>query len=147
MPGEGKSYIIDNRIYVTWGGYSQLKCLESLYDYALNNYRNYDRIFLLSCLDYIIYSRIEFLNYCEDNADKEFIRVYNITKGERKNQLERIMLYHLFRDIHLPHKSFIRRALIGGSKYFLKAIGVRRKPYLLVNGKNGMFIQVHNGQV
>lgn len=132
LSGKYNTYILDDRVYVTWGGYSQLYAQEKLLEAALTNDSLYDRFFYISGLDYPLCSPNKLQLFCTENADKEYIRVYNITKGNDNYLSPKIKYYHYFRDIHLPHKSFLRRAIIGGSKLFLKAIGVKRNPFFYV---------------
>lgn len=132
--GKYNTHILDNRVYVTWGGYSQLHAQEKLLEAALKNDPLYDRFFYISGLDYPLCSPDKLQLFCQENADKELIRVYNITKGYDYYLTTKIKYYHYFRDIHLPHKSFFRRAIIGGSKLFLKTIGVKRNPFFYVEG-------------
>ena len=135
MSGIFSTYIIKDRINVAWAGYSVMDCEDILLEHALKSNANYDRFFFLSGLDYVLYSPKKLQQFCEDNVDKEFLRVYNITESNRHDLLIRIKYYHFFRDIPLPARSFLRRAIIGGGKLLLIALGVRRKPYFFVNGK------------
>lgn len=131
-----KIIFLKNRVSVAWGGYSQIKCQSLLFQQALNSSQKYERFVYLSGLDYPIYSPKEIQTYFEKYPDTEFVCGYNISKSKNRTQLNRIQLYHFFRDIPLPHKSFIRRCLIGGTKLALKYLGFRRKPYLNINGQN-----------
>lgn len=86
-----------------------------------------------------LYSQVLTIPYmgtsCRKNNNKEFVCGYNITTSGNKNQLNRIVLYHYFRDVPLPHKSFFRRALIVGTRLLLSLTGIRKKPYITVDGK------------
>lgn len=135
MDGEFSTYILEKRVYVTWGGYSQLYCQRLLLEAALNSNKDYDRLFYISGLDYPICSPKELDEYCLRNRDRELIKAYNIRNGCDKNLKSRVCLYHFFRDIHLPHKSFLRRAIIGGTKLLLKYIGLRKKAYVIIEDK------------
>ena len=97
--------------------------------------KDYDRVFILSGLDYLLYSPERFRRFCEEHRDTEFVYGYNITKSGNKRQLSRIVLYHFFRDIPLSHTSFLRRAVVGGSMLLLKYLGIRKRPYIIVNGR------------
>ena len=73
--------------------------------------------------------------YCEEHKGEELMTAFNLTQGNIKRQRNRVCLYHFFRDVPLPHESIIRKIIIGGSKLFLKYIGVRRNAFLTVNEK------------
>lgn len=132
-----KVVLLNKRVPVRWGAYSQLDALELLLEYTLSNNknRNYDRIFFISGLCYPLFSKKKLQEWCEEFKGKECITAFNITKGKDLKQLQKINLYHYFRDINLPHKSCIRRIIIGFAKIFLKNIGIRKKPYLVINGE------------
>lgn len=134
MDGQYSTAVLKERHYVTWGGYSQVKSEESLLDSALNNTANYDRFIFLSGLDYPLCSKEQLQKYCTENTNKEFVRAYNITKGNDQSQLNKLRYYHFFRDVHLPLTSFIRRTLIFSSRFIIKLIGITRKPYFNANG-------------
>ena len=72
MNGQYSTQIIEQRHYVTWGGYSQIRCAESLLDSALKDAANYDRFIFLSGLDYPLCSKEALQEYCTENANKEF---------------------------------------------------------------------------
>lgn len=123
-------------INVYWGGYSQVLCEKFLLQKAIaESGKIYDRIFILFGLDYLLYSPKRFKRFCEKYRNKEFVCGYNITRSYNKRQLKRIVLYHYFRDIPLPHKSFLRRAIIGSSMLILKYLGLRKRPYIVINGR------------
>lgn len=130
-----KITIISHRQFVSWGGYSQVECFKSLLTIVLNSTTKYERILLLSGLDYPIYSPQNIQKFFTLNAEKEYVCGYNVTTCPYQMHLHKIRYYHFFRDVPLPHKSIFRKDLIGGSMLLLKYLGFRRKTYLLINGK------------
>ena len=133
---KGKYYVLDKRVNVHWGAYSQVLAERSLLDAAFgDDNKVYDRVFLLSGLCYPLFSKEKLLRYCEENKEAELMTAYNVTQGNVKRQRNKICLYHFFRDIPIRHKSMIRRFIIGGTMLTLKYFGVRRKPFLTINGK------------
>ena len=130
-----KVKIVSQRHFVAWGGYSQVKCFQSLLKAVLDSPERYQRLILLSGLDYPVYSPQKIQDFLEQERDKEFVCGYNVTTCPYEIHLRKVKYYHFFRDVPLPHNSFLRRALIGGSMLLLKQLGFRRKPYLLVDGK------------
>lgn len=132
---ENEVFVLKKRISVAWAGYSQIKCQYLLFEQALNSSKKYKRFFYLSGLDYPVFSPEELKSFLNKHPNTEFITGYNLTETQDKKQLEKICLYHFFRDIPLPHKSLLRRSIIGCTKLLLKYIGIRRKPYLIINNK------------
>ena len=95
----------------------------------------YDRFVLLSGLDYPVWNPERIKTFFENNKDKEYVCGYNITKCPYDYQLRKIKYYHFFRDIPLPHKSFLRRLIVGGTAILLKYIGIHRRPVMMIKGK------------
>lgn len=126
--------VLKKRHYVAWAGFSQVECFESLLSVALNSKTTYDRFLLLSGLDFPVWSPKRIREFFENNTDKEFVCGYNISECKFDYQLRKIKYYHFFRDVPLPHKSLLRRGIIGGAMLLLKHLGFRRKPYLKYNG-------------
>lgn len=66
-------YLVEKRHHVNWGGFSILKATFSTLEYCLEN-KSYDRIILLTGLDYPIKSPSFIINFFENNKNIEFIR-------------------------------------------------------------------------
>ena len=130
----GNVKIINKRVNVAWGGYSQVMALKNLLEVALDEKEpRYDRLFVISGLCYPLLSPQKMLSYCNNNKNMEFLMAYNISRGDDITQKQRVALYHYFRDIPLPHKSVLRKVIVGGSKLFLKYLQIRKKPYLMID--------------
>ena len=127
--------VLKERHYVAWAGFSQVECFKSLLSESLASEKKYDRFLLLSGLDFPVWSPKQIVAFFENNKDKEFVCGYNISDCKFDYQLRKIQYYHFFRDVPLPHKSLLRRGLVGGAMLFLKYLGVRRKPYFKYQGK------------
>lgn len=126
--------VLEKRHYVAWAGFSQVKCFESLLSVALNSEKAYDRFLLLSGLDFPVWSPKRISEFFESNREREFVCGFNISTCKFDYQLRKIKYYHFFRDVPLPHKSLLRRGLIGGAMILLKCLGFKRKPFLRDNG-------------
>lgn len=136
LSGYYKTIVVDKRVVVKWGAYSQVKAMRILLENIFDERSpKYDRIIYLSGLDYPLYSRENLANMCAANNGKELMTVYNISRGHDSVQRQKVTLYHFFRDINLPHNSLLRKAIIGGTKLLLKYFGIRRKPYIMIEGK------------
>lgn len=127
--------VLKKRHSVAWAGFSQVKCFKSLLYEALTSEKTYDRFLLLSGLDFPVWSPTKILDFFDSNRSREFVCGYNISTCKFDYQLRKIKYYHFFRDIPLPHRSLLRRGLIGGTMFLLKHIGIKRKPYLKLNGR------------
>lgn len=123
------------RIGVTWGGFSQCVAQRELLRAVFAKDKTYDRVFFLSGLDYPVLSAHEMEYFLDQNKEKEFVPGWNLSESAVKNQLYKVKYFHLFRDVQLPHNSFWRRAIIVGTRWTLRLIGLRKKPYLMVDGK------------
>ena len=69
------------------------------------------------------------------HRQQEYVCGYDISVCQDDSQLHKIKNYHFFRDIPLPHKSLLRRAIIGGTMLVLKRLGFHRKPFFKDHGK------------
>jgi len=128
--------ILSARISVFWGGYNSIYAIRNLLESAIkNSQKTHDRVFLLSGLCYPLFSKEAFMQFCDDYKGKELMTAYNITTGLQKQQ-ERVILYHLFRDIYPPlGNNFLRRCIIAGARTALKYFGLRKKIYLMTQGQ------------
>ena len=69
---------IKKRIADYWSGFSHLRTLDSLLEEALNYH--FDRLVYISGLDYPVWSNEKMENWYLDNADKQVVCAYNLTK-------------------------------------------------------------------
>ncbi len=82
----GEFYVLDKRIDVRWGAYSQVLAERALLDAALGDgSKKYDRVFLLSGLSYPLFSKKKMCQYCEEHQE-ELMTAYNVTKGNNMRQ-------------------------------------------------------------
>lgn len=122
--------VLTSRHYVAWGGYSQVECFHSLLQEALASSVQYDRFLLLSGLDFPVWKPQMIKDFFEENKIKEFVCGYEISNCGDWKQLHKIVNYHFFRDIHLPQKSLLRRAILWASRTILSKLRIHRNPYL-----------------
>ncbi len=88
----------DERINITWGGFSQVKCEMLLLKTAVshNDENNpYTYYHLISGVDLPIKTNDEIYNFFEQNSGKEFIH-YD-TLDTTKSAVDRVKYYHFFR--------------------------------------------------
>lgn len=82
--------ILAKRHFVAWAGYSQVECFRSLLAEVLRGEKRYDRILLLSGLDYPIFSPSQINSFFEENKTKEYVCGYNISECGYDFQLRKL---------------------------------------------------------
>lgn len=108
-----------------WGGFSQCKGQKVLLEACINSGKDYDRVFFLSGLDYVLVSDKEFHTFFEENKNKEFVCGANISTCGEARQERKIKYYHLFRDVQFK-SSFLRTAVKAGVRISLRLLGFRK---------------------
>lgn len=124
--------MVEKRIYTTWGGYSQVLAYQSLMRECIASGTEYGHVFLLSGLDYPLWSKAKILKYMEEHPTIEFVRAKCITgtiMGEFK-----CSRYHYFRDMRTPFYQ-LRRCLIFAARHLMGLLPLRKKQYVMTNGK------------
>ncbi len=123
-----------NRISITWGDFSVVKCEMLLLRTAYENedLKNpYSYFHLLSGVDLPVKSNDEIYSFFEENNGKEFIH-YSSNTAESKDE-DRIKYYHLFRKKrNMPNK-------------IMANIAFRIQKHLPVNRLKGKNITVRKG--
>lgn len=124
VKGEGRAAFSRERFRIVWGGYSILKATFSMLEQAFA-YKEYDRVVLLTGLDYPIKSNREIQQFFQEHADVEFVHGDTVT-GEMYEHL----YYYDCRDSRVLHKLFEL------SKNILKKCGIReKKDYVMHQGQ------------
>ncbi|MDM1352172.1 hypothetical protein HX017_16330 [Myroides marinus] len=88
-------FIIDKRIDVKWGTFSQIEATLELMKVACGANKKYDYISLISGQDYLCKSISEIVEYLVENKGKEFIEICELPKKELKYNggIGRVSLY------------------------------------------------------
>lgn len=105
-----KTKILTQRINVMWGGFSQCKVQLQLFKECINDNIEFERIFMLSGLDYPLWSDKKIIDYLIINPDKELIMAYNLSKNGNAQQLQKVTRYHV-RDL-FKKQNYVTRVLI-----------------------------------
>jgi hypothetical protein len=100
---------------------------------VVNSGIEYDRVFLLSGLDYPLWSNKQIMEYLTENADRELIRARCITGTPMA--AFKVKKYHFFRDTDFGSHRFIARAVKAGSRWIMSALPFRKKDYIADGGK------------
>ena len=127
--------LLKNRIYTTWGGYSQCKYQKALLDSCIAANINFDRVFFLSGTDYPIWSNQKIFQFLEKNKNKEFINGRELIKSSNKRQINKVKKYHFFRDIKCNNN--LRRYITAFSRRVFEVLPINKKTYINLN--EGLF--------
>jgi len=117
--------LLENRIKVAWGGWSQVETQIEMIKSAKNANVEFDYFFIISGQDYPIWSNARIQNYLASIGDKELICAKNLCHStqEEKDGYSTVRPFndHQFRP-HTPLSVF--RVL---SRNFIKLLGIRKK--------------------
>ncbi len=95
-------------------------------DAFVHSGKAYERMFFLSGLDYLLVSDDEFRAFFEKNENREFVCGFNISRSGDEKQQRKVRLYHLFRNMPLGLRNFLRRSIIAGTRLALRCLGLRK---------------------
>lgn len=109
-----------------------MRSYQSLINECVESQINYDRVWLLSGLDYPLWSNEDMINYFNEHPDLELMRALNISHDPLVEY--KCVPYHFFRD--LKASDWVRGRLIGLGQRLIKFIPIRKKPYVFTNGKS-----------
>ncbi|MFT9004724.1 MAG: beta-1,6-N-acetylglucosaminyltransferase [Liquorilactobacillus hordei] len=124
-------FFIQDRINVSWGGFSAVKAMELLLEAALEKKTDYDHLIFLSGNDYNIRSSKEIDAYFEKNKGVEIIRSYNLSRNGCRHCARKIQKYWFF-DSNSEKNKFLR-ILKKLRRYFYYSFKKNRQ--VLINGK------------
>lgn len=114
---ESKLYILNKRLNVMWGTYSQIKCEMLLLEYAFKN--DYKYYHLISGVDMPLKKQKEIYAFFEENYGKEFIHFEKEIID--KDAYWRMAKFHIFTG---KNQNFLKKII---NKFFIKfQIGVDR---------------------
>jgi len=116
---------INDRVRVSWGGWSLVKATLNLIDNALGSGKNYDYYFLLSGSDYPIKSQTYIENVLEKNNGKEFISVVKIPNKLAQKPIGRFTKYHI--DIEYYSNNIVTRKIAEFFSWLIKKMKIKRR--------------------
>lgn len=76
MARNSKIKFLENRIKISWGGYSQIECELLLIKEALKSEENYSYFHLISGVDLPLKNSDQIYNFFEKNNGKEFVHFF-----------------------------------------------------------------------
>lgn len=122
---------IMKKYYVNWAGYSIIEAEYALIKKALDSPIGYDRFVLLSGLDYPLYPNEKIFEFFLQNKNNEYIKALNLSRlNEPPKMLERIEIYHFFRDCNIRNP-FLKKLIAGGTLQIMKRLPIRKKHFFL----------------
>ncbi len=127
------------RVPVYWGGFSQIRYQKMLIGTALNSGIDFKRYVIITGQDFPLVSREKIIKDFSENKEKEYLTGLNFSNLSKKydvnqSQLEKITLYHFFRDFY-PFSQRLCFILSSIMRKIMKLLPIRKKPYLLIKGK------------
>lgn len=129
----GNISFTSERYNVAWGGYSQVKSILALLKEAIHTNIPYDRVVLLSGMDYPIYSNQKIKHEFATNPDKQYIKALNISKSNNKKVLARIQRYWFFDPPFLLKSDLIQKICRKVIHTILPLVTNRKKEFIFVN--------------
>lgn len=120
-------HLLEKRCPVFWGGFSQVRGQELLLKAVMQSGKQFDRVVNLSGLDYPLWSNRQIMEEFEANPHKEYIAGINISRLGDQGQINKIVLYHLFRDHDWRLKTL--------SREILRKLGFRKPPCVWIDHK------------
>lgn len=129
-----KVKFIQDRISITWGDFSQVKCEMNLLKFAVDNEnpeKPYKYYHLISGVDLPIKSNDEIHRFFRENFGKEFIH-YSSNQVEQSS-VNRIKYYHFFRKKRNAFYKILAQIVLRAQKL----IGVNRLKYTDVKVQKG----------
>lgn len=126
------AWLTAERYLVQWGSWAQVRYQRLFLKEAVA--AGADRIFVLSGQDYPLWSNDCIHRFCRDNAERAFVTGLNITTLSQPYPPMRLYLelYHPLRDIPICYRTAYR-ALTATARTILKWMGIRRRPYILID--------------
>lgn len=122
---------LSNRISVNWGGWTICECEQELINECLAYKDKFDRVFMLSGLDYPIWSNTEILNFLNSNPEREFIKGMDLTTCDKPAKMQtRVKLYH-YLDMPLVKNKRIKRLVYGAMREGLKWMNIVKENFIV----------------
>ncbi len=125
---------LKNRIFTQWGGWSQVEYQYELLKAATHSDNFYDRLFILTGMDYPLFSNLKIQSELIANPEKEYMVGLDITPIATPKLRDKLVLYHFCRDLKIESRNMLR-VFKGGSRLLMRMLPIRKKPYFEIEGK------------
>jgi len=129
---ENISFLKD-RYFINWGSFAQVLAQKELLRNVIDKKKDYQRVVCLSGEDYPLWSNERISEEFTTNEKKQYIGGFNLSKTKDKYQLERVTLFHFFRDIRVKRRK-IKQLFSGVSRYIMKFLPIRKRRTVRIAG-------------
>ena len=125
---------IEERYWVQWGGFNQVRYQQALLRACVRSGIPFERVFILSALDYPLKSVAVIKAELEKDPEREYLLGLNLSDNAvSEKQKDRFRLYHFGRDVRV--RSYKLKMICSGSlRLLMKVLPLRKKPYVDVRG-------------
>ena len=129
------TFILEERYYVQWGGWNQVRYQKLFLSTALNFQYKIDRIIILTGQDYPIWSNIKIKNFFTENPNKIMMKGINLSTLEEPSPMYNLLsIYHFGRDLKIRNFS-CWRIITALLRKEMTILPIRRKRQLTVLNK------------
>ena len=134
LPERDRVTVLGKRYFIQWGGWNQVLYQKLLLEAFLACPEPYSRAVLISGQDYPLRSANQVREAFELYPRKQYVRGLNLSALDHPGPLhEKVVLYHFFRD--LPCSPGLKRFFSGSARQVMRILPIRKKPYLMVEGR------------
>ena len=120
-------FFVENRVFVSWAGYSQVKAILSMIELMLSTKIEFDRVLSITGLDYPLVNNEKIINEFEKNPSKQYMIGFNISKCKTKKQWNKIQNYY-FQDLHIKNRN-ISSKITGILNRLVNILHIRKKMF------------------
>lgn len=125
-------FFTNKRYLIHWGSFSQVLSQKELLSNVLNSGKYYERIVSLSGMDYPIWPITKIINEFEMNKSRQYITGFNLSKTRIRKQLEKIIIYHFFRNLQVRNRT-IKKFFSGTSRIIMRILPIRKRNQVVIN--------------
>ncbi|WP_461450169.1 beta-1,6-N-acetylglucosaminyltransferase [Mucilaginibacter sp.] len=134
LVGVENVHFCENRFFVNWGAFAQVLYQRELLRCVFDTNIRYERLIFIGGTDYPIWSNKKIALEFKLNADKEYISAKCLTRDKDIHQLQKISLYHFFRDIKFKNIK-LKKCFSGPTRQLMRALPIRKKTTVYLNSK------------
>lgn len=120
-------YWVEDRIYVSWAGYSQVNAILSMIKLMLDSEIKYDRVISMTGCDYPLWSNEQIHKEFKENLNKQYMIGFNISKSESDGQKRKVNQYWLL-DLHIKNRKIVK-CISKGFEKTMDILPIRKRVY------------------
>jgi hypothetical protein len=126
LDGMKNVFFIVKRKMVHWGSFGHVLVQKELLRTVFESGINYARVVALSGMDYPIWPTQRIYGEFTSNKVGQFIMGYNLSQTKIKPQIEKVTVYHFFRDLKVRSR-VIKGLFCRPSRFIMKRFPIRKK--------------------